>query len=150
MAKKEEKQRSIYLFAATIFVFFASPLARAFGQSMVFTDITIFGVLVAGVFAVCYKRRTRILAILLALPSVLLHPLGWMQASRSLQMTAQSFDILFCSFLSLILLKYIFSGRKVNTDKVFAAISLYLLIGILFGLLHRMIEISWPGSYAFP
>ena len=41
-------------------------------------------------------------------------------------------------------------AQVINAEQIYAALSVYLLAGLFFGLLHWAIELTWPGSFAEP
>jgi hypothetical protein len=38
-------------------------------------------------------------------------------------------------------------AQVINAEQIYAALSVYLLAGLFFGLLHWAIELTWPGSF---
>jgi len=38
-------------------------------------------------------------------------------------------------------------AQVINAEQIYAALSVYLLAGLFFGLLHWEIELTWPGSF---
>jgi hypothetical protein len=38
-------------------------------------------------------------------------------------------------------------ARAISAEQIYAALSVYLLAGLFFGLLHWEIELTWPGSF---
>ena len=44
--------------------------------------------------------------------------------------------------------RFAIRARVISTEQIYAALSVYLLAGLFFGLLHWAIELGWPGSYA--
>ncbi len=55
--------------------------------------------------------------------------------------------IIFCMMSFVFILADITSDLKVDRNRVVGAICLYLLIGLIFGLLYTIIEILLPGSF---
>ena len=45
-------------------------------------------------------------------------------------------------------LRFAMRTRVVNAEHVYAALSVYLIAGLVFGVLHWTIESAWPGSYS--
>ena len=45
-------------------------------------------------------------------------------------------------------LRFALRTRAVNAEHVYAALSVYLIAGLVFGVLHWTIESAWPGSYS--
>jgi hypothetical protein len=51
---------------------------------------------------------------------------------------------------SLVCFQSVFSSGKVDSERVFASLSLYLLFGAVFSLLFSTVEQVWPGSFRIP
>jgi hypothetical protein len=47
-------------------------------------------------------------------------------------------------------LRFAMGTRSVDAEHVYAALSVYLIAGLVFGVLHWTIETAWPGSYSEP
>jgi voltage-gated potassium channel len=43
--------------------------------------------------------------------------------------------------------RFAMRAQVINAEQIYAALSVYLLAGLFFGLLHWTIELSWPGSF---
>lgn len=43
--------------------------------------------------------------------------------------------------------RFVMRARSVDSEHVYAALNVYLLAGIFFGIVHWSVEQSWPGSY---
>ena len=56
-------------------------------------------------------------------------------------------QILFLANVIRVVMKSVFKAKNVSTDTLCGAISVYLLVGILSGLLFVLIEALYPGSY---
>ena len=46
--------------------------------------------------------------------------------------------------------RFAMRAQVINAEQIYAALSVYLLAGLFFGLLHWAIELTWPGSFAEP
>lgn len=46
-----------------------------------------------------------------------------------------------------VLLHKLFKTSQVTSDVIYAAISVYLLIGVFWGIVHTLLEFVWPGSF---
>ena len=51
-----------------------------------------------------------------------------------------------CLIAVVLVLRYVMQAKMVNADVVFAALSVYLLYGFIFGFIYFRIEEAWPGS----
>ena len=110
-------------------------------------------VLVAGLFSMRNARIWLLCGCLLAVPSM---AITWaamfMPASEGyiplgLQATAHLAMGIFLILLVVFILRDLFSGRTVTTDRLCGAVSAYILIGVVFGFLYTSLEMVAPNSF---
>jgi hypothetical protein len=66
-----------------------------------------------------------------------------------LLMTSQGINVVICLVATLVMLRFMLSTGTVNSERIFAALSAYLMIGLICGLLFFIFEEEWPGSFSF-
>jgi hypothetical protein len=59
------------------------------------------------------------------------------------------FSALFFIFLVWVILRDIYSGNRVTSERIFGALCAYLFIGVTFALLYAHLEFRQPGVQAF-
>src|SRR5690606_29293477 len=57
------------------------------------------------------------------------------------------FNAGFFAFVIYVLLHKLFKTSQVTSDVIYAAISVYLLIGVFWGIIYTLLEYAWPGSF---
>jgi len=75
--------------------------------------------------------------------SQLPHSLWWLQAIHFISMIGYASLI---SILIIFIIKDLFAGERVTLDKIFGAITVYFLLGILWTILFYMVEMLQPGG----
>ncbi len=75
--------------------------------------------------------------------SQLPHSTWWLKAMTFISLVGYTFLII---ILIIHVLKDLFSGERVTLDKLFGAITVYFLLGILWTLLYRIAELFQPAS----
>jgi len=55
-------------------------------------------------------------------------------------------NIIFFTYIGALMLIRLFRAREVNVNMIFAAISLYILMGLQFGYFYALLEWNYPGS----
>ncbi|WAC06205.1 MAG: ion channel [Thermodesulfobacteriota bacterium] len=60
--------------------------------------------------------------------------------------TSQGLQVFFCLIAVVLILRFIMQVKTVDNDVVFAALSVYLLFGLIFGFIYFMVEGLSPGS----
>jgi hypothetical protein len=106
-------------------------------------------ILFASLYLVAYRRREIIIGSLLIIPIMLanwwddLLPMPWdIYISRVLY-------IVFITYVGGHVARFLFESQAVNLDMIYAAVCLYLLIGLAWGFIYVIIEVAYPGSFRF-
>jgi len=68
---------------------------------------------------------------------------------EQLLMTSQGAGVLTCLVSVLVMFHYLLTEGEVDSERIFAALNAYLMIGIMCGLLFFIFEEQWPGSFSF-
>lgn len=129
---------------ALILVF---PVVDALGFGTWIFEIFSSAILLSAVNAVSEKRVYFVLTLLMAAPALV--------ATWAAEMTGSPwFDflgkVLSAAALMLVvglLLAHVLKSERVNKEKIFAALSVYLLIGFIWALLFAIVEFLLPGSF---
>jgi ion channel len=97
-------------------------------------------VFIAGVYAVGQEKRTLIIAAILGLP--------WFLSEWAFTTSPQSLfaSILFCLFVTITILHHILKSKNITADTLYAAVCVYLLLGILWVSIYGSIEYLSPGA----
>jgi hypothetical protein len=72
----------------------------------------------------------------------------WIE-SRALLLTGLAMEIILFSMAIVLIIRHVMRYKKITEDKIYGAISAYLLIGIAWALLYTCIEIYQPHSFLF-
>ncbi|MDV2482717.1 two pore domain potassium channel family protein [Methanoculleus sp. Wushi-C6] len=134
-----------YLLAALILLLAVYPYV---GADPIALKVLSWFVLTTGVYAVSNRRRQVVIAALLAVPAF---GLGWLYIITGVPAlgTAESiFTLLFYAFTALICLLRVVSARRVTSDTISGAVSVYLLMGLTWATAYSLVETVNPGSFA--
>jgi hypothetical protein len=93
-------------------------------------------------------RRHVWIAVSLALPALLLIWIDGFSDTPSLKIAYMSFALLFVGYTVIRVLAYVLSGKKVVADKIYGALSVYLLLGHGWAFAYIILEALNPGSFA--
>ena len=58
-------------------------------------------------------------------------------------------SILFLSYISVLIGRFLFETDRISIDMVLASICLYLLIGLLWAFIYQLIEVNHSGAFRF-
>ncbi len=140
----------IGLFAGLLAVFLISPFfgygsfaSQLLGAALIFT--LLFCVLVIG-----QGKKLMLIAALLAAPLVI-NICGTLfgQTVAVGLLTSSLSGIAFVLLIIIVMLRDIFLSTKVDGALIIGAISLYLLLGLMWGFIYLAIEQLYPGSFNY-
>ena len=137
----------ILLFAT---IFLVAPLLSARMAEPFIFEIAFALILVAGAFNVTSRASVRGLTILLAVSSVLIGRLGLPFAEKTIVAadTVASVGML-AAFTVLMIKQFLIRGRE-PAQRIAGAVSIYLLLGIIWMRLYQLVEVVSPGAFRFP
>ena len=148
LAKIYSRRRFAFLFFSLLTSLVAAPVLGAVGLSTRFMEVFLALNILAAVLITLFSFGTYVglglLALLIAARGA--HALvGY----EPLLATSQGIGAFICLVAAGIILRFILSEGTVTSERIFAALDVYLLIGIMCGLLFCIFEEQWPGSFAF-
>ena len=115
-----------------------------------FFDAILSLVFVASVFAVSRSTTTRAVVFIIALPIVASRWLIRAFPNETVTLFGLIAASAFIAFVAIKILAYVVRQTTISSDTIFAALCVYLLLGLGWGLLYALIEYLAPGSFTFP
>jgi hypothetical protein len=104
-------------------------------------------ILFAGIYAVSRERRQMVIAVALALPMfAYMWTTAWCQAPW-LRVTAGVSAIFFFGYAITLMGRFIVEAHRVTRDVVYAAIIVYLLIGLMWASIFGVLAAVQPGAF---
>jgi hypothetical protein len=147
VAARAESWRFGFLLATLLFLLVSLPLGEQFELASFLQIIAFWTVLLAGVLSVEKERWVWRVAIVLAVPAVLSDVQLLYPGEVGLAAASNAFNALFLLFVCGVLLRHILRREEVTTDLILGGVCIYLMLGILFSQIFRVIEILSPGSF---
>jgi Ion channel len=108
------------------------------------------GVILFSIYAVGYRRSLLVFAILLGAPAMAQHI--WLLKDANPSFLAMANIVLsFCFdvFVVCVVLKRIFARDHSNSETIFGALCIYLLVGFSFASLFHLVSVLRPGAFYF-
>jgi hypothetical protein len=102
----------------------------------------------ASAYALTEDRKKAIIVLLIAAPFVILDGLNVFFINRPLMVVAFSFGTILYFYIVVLLVINLLSIRVITADMIFCAISIYLLIGIMWAGIYSVLEGILPGSFS--
>jgi hypothetical protein len=132
--------------AALVLLLVATPFVQRFSKGPLCEAVLYTLVMCTGLLACDSRRRFTVAAVSLALASIWLNQL-WPQKCPAL-----TFILPALAFLGIViasLLRFILRAKQVDANVLCAGISVYLILGLLWGLAYTLVAQLNPNAFAF-
>ena len=140
-----ERSLSLMLGFLLLLLFVVYPFVDVQGMSRVVIEVFFSMVLISGTFAM--ERRVRRFAFALLGLSLLLRWAAYLAPSRELLLANAFVSGLFVVFACAVILSRVFAPGPVTTYRIQGAITVYLLIGLVFGMLYTAMVLLEPTAF---
>jgi voltage-gated potassium channel len=137
------------LFFVLLFFLVAYPLISDRSLGSVILDLTFSAMLAASAYAVSNQRKVLIFAVVLALPAFAFWWSVRVTDSPTPIFGGLAFSVVFFLFIIYVLLRNIVRSEIVSVGTIFGAMSVYLLIGVVWSFVYAMVELASPGAFEF-
>jgi hypothetical protein len=138
----------LYFLISILFYILLSPFLKDFSGIHTLLDIFISAVLLSGIYAVSEGKSDTVIMVMFVFPTVVLIWILHFIELPSLALSSNCLAILFLGYAMIRILGFIFKSETVTGDVIFAAIVVYLLIGVIWGIVFRSLETIQPGSFS--
>ena len=140
---------TVKLLIALVLLIVMTPFFEEFALGDLIEALMITLVLVAAVIAVGGKRSVLIAAALLLVPAIVGKWLTYAYPQTFQPYFFFGFGIAFMGLVVLKLLGYVLRSMQIDTEVLCAAVSVYLLLGLIWALAYALVAHLSPGSFAF-
>lgn len=153
LTRRLVQDRCLYLLLALLGLLLFYPAVEHGPQAQTLLLLLNSATLVAGVYAVSAIKRHVVIAVSIAIPQIAL-TLGARYlgpdhvATRWLAISAIVLFIVFYLFTLVQVLTYVLRGVRITKDKIYGAVSVYLLIGLAWASAYTLLEVIEPGSFS--
>lgn len=129
-----------------VFFFIVAPFFSKGAHARFVLDLSLMSMLILSVYICSSNKKYLIFAIILAAPAIirLFFP------SPEVDEITLMFNSAFFAFVIGVLLRLLFTTTYVTKDVIYAALSVYFLVGVLYGITFTLLECFFPGSFALP
>lgn len=142
--------RFLVLLATLVLLLVIQPMVRGFSDRSPMFDVLYSLVLLAAILSLCEGRWPRVLACTLGIPALAGKWLADLLATTAddyLVLSDHLFQVVFLGFVAAMILRAILTQGRINADSIFGAICAYLILGLAWGSLYAVVEVSHPGSF---
>jgi len=105
---------------------------------------------IASLYLIAYRFHELLMGIVLVVPTLVIN---WWSGLLSIQGTAyiaSGLYILFLCYIGFFICRFLFETEEISMDMVFAALCLYMYIGLIWMFIYVIAEVNRPGSFSFP
>ena len=110
-----------------------------FGYASEILQMLLALTLLASLISIVDHRLISVLLVVLLLMMVL-RLLYFASHVNVMLPTSQGVQVFFCLMAAVLILRFVMHAKRVDNDVVFAALSVYLLFGLIFGFIYFMVE----------
>lgn len=143
------KSRFIYIIFSIMLVLLVNPFIRPLGLiGHLFSTLFLSMIPLASAYALTEDMKKAIIVFFIAAPFVILDGLSVFFTNRIFRIVAFGFGTIFYFYIVVSLVINLLSIRVITADLIFCAISIYLLIGIMWAGIYSVLEGISPGSFS--
>jgi hypothetical protein len=142
------KSRFIYTTLAIVVVLLALPYIRHLGVvGWLAGSLLVALIPLASLYAFASERRSVVVIAALGLPFLALDALSLWAPGPALTMLTYAFGTLLYAYIIFALLRDLLARHTVTADMIYCAVSIYLLIGMMWSGIYILLEAAQPGSF---
>lgn len=125
------------------------PILEGDAIRLFILNILMSAIVLFGIFAVSYGKKTVVTGLAFGLPWFILTWLSLFISSTPLILILLSnvFLIFFLSFTAIVILLFVIRSKEISADFLYGAVSVYLLIGGTWSTIYTFLEAVQPGSF---
>jgi hypothetical protein len=147
MVKPREHWRHLALLISILFLFIISPAVSALRYGALILEVIAAAALIVGSYAVSERKLFFIIALALSGIAIVLTWLLLIVQWPWIAILSHGCLILLIAFFSIIILGYVLRSGRVTTDRIFASVCVYLLIGYAWTFAYVLVEELQPASF---
>ena len=148
MSVAKNDRRSLFLMLSLLLLILLTPFLEDQRIGEIFLMVSLYLILITAILELHGKETLRWLAIGAAIPVVLVQLATLFRPSHSLLIVAYALLIAFFGFVSVGLFTYLGKPGAITSGRVYASVSLYLLLAMFWFALFNLTETITPGSFA--
>ena len=150
MATAENPRRHLILLIALLTLIIVGPLLSASRHGTLLLNVIGAGVLLTALYTISECKSVFITGIILSIVSIAATFLLSGYPVHAMVIIAHTTMILVLVFFAVTILDYVVRSGRVTSDKIFAAICAYLLIGYAWAFGYALLDECYPGAFVTP
>ena len=142
-----QRSRYLLLLVALLVLLVAYPFWPRGIVGLATFDIMLWGVLLAGLWALHCHDRLMGTATVLALVVVAANVAAYLLPSRETLLVSCLLDLALLVLVTQVVLAHVVEEGRIDADRIFGALCGYLLIGLTWALIYGALDLVSPGSF---
>jgi len=142
------RERFLFLLLFLLLYLGLAPFLKDWITARLLLSILLSAVFLSTIYAVSQTRRQAVLVSILAVPMLATTWLTYVMKWRELTLASHLFSILFMLITMVMILHYVIGAKRVTRDVIFAAIVVYLMIGVMGSIIYALLQNVSPGSFS--
>jgi hypothetical protein len=139
-----------FLLISILLMFTIRPFLVGYVSLKILMDIFISAIVVAVIYAVSEQKRVLVIALAIAIPTLFLTWSNYFINLAAIRLVSDGISAVFTVYATISVLSYVFREKKITVDVIFAAISGFFLIGLMWAFVYSALEFILPGSFQYP
>ena len=144
------KHRIMLLLITILCFIIGGPFVDDIFQFEVIPDVFLTIVFIFGIYAISLKKKNIYIGLVLAAPMFISIWSSHLFKSLELFVIGELIGAIFVGFVISLLVKFIFREKEVTKEIIYAAVVVYLLIGIMWSFAYFILDYFYPSSFSFP
>jgi voltage-gated potassium channel len=140
--------RFYFLMGSLLAYFALVPFLENFIRIRLLLDIFLSAILLSGIYAISQNKRHLVIAAILALAVFISIWVTQFTPIPLWKLLKDLFLVLFFVFSIVIMMSSIFKTERVTADVIYAAIVVYLYLGLVWSMIFAILESVSPGSFS--
>ncbi len=140
------KGRFLPFLVSLVLLFVLYPVMLEFGYARLFR-LAFMVVLATAVYSLGRTKRTLAVALLLGVPALATQSLAYWAPGQATLVAATVATMLFLGFVVVVMLATVLGAGEVTADRIAGAISVFLLLGLLWTTAYSLVALADPESF---
>jgi hypothetical protein len=147
-AKACYKDRFLFLIIFIVALIVLGPFIEGFVRLRFFMDLFFSIIFAATIYAASQKRYHLIIAVIFLIPTLFAVWTEDIPANNTVLTIGYICGVIVFAFAVISILIYVFQEQVVTRQTISAAVSVYLLLALMWTFIYRLIENLYPASFA--
>ncbi len=144
------KHRIVLLLITILCFIIGGPFVDEIFRSEFIPDLLLTIAFIFAIYAISLEKKYIYIGLLLAGPMFTSIWISYLVKSLEFYVIGELFGALFVGFVISLMVKFIFQEKEVTKEVIYAAVVVYLLIGIMWSFFYFMLDYFYPESFSFP